>query len=232
VAQKEVWRVPHLGPWNGGVLTTAGNLVLQGSAAGRFNAYRADNGTPLWSVEAQTAVMGGPMSYAVNGEQYIAVMAGWGGVFPMPPGVLALKTGNEYNRSRLLVYKLGGRTQLPPAVLPEPRELKPPPATAKPAVVEQGKALYTRYCAACHGDAAVSGHLVADLRYSAYLANEEWFEVVLDGKLGSLGMAAFAVAINRDEAAAIRDYVIQRAHEDRALPYMVAPAEAAAAAAP
>ena len=230
VAQKEVWRVPHLGPWNGGVLTTAGNLVLQGSAAGSFNAYRADNGAPLWSAEAQTAVMGGPMSYTVNGEQYIAVMAGWGGVFPMPPGVLALKTGNEYNRSRLLVYKLGGRTQLPPAVLPEPRELDPPPATAKPAVVEQGKALYTRYCAACHGDAAVSGHLVADLRYSAYLASEEWFEVVLDGKLGSLGMAAFAVAINRDEAAAIRDYVIQRAHEDKALPYMVAPPETAAAA--
>ena len=84
--------------------------------------------------------------------------------------------------------------------------------------------------AACHGDAAVSGHLVADLRYSAYLASEEWFEVVLDGKLSSLGMAAFAVAINRDEAAAIRDYVIQRAHEDKALPYMVAPPETAAAA--
>ena len=53
---------------------------------------------------------------------------------------------------------------------------------------------------------------------------------MLVGKLGSLGMAAFGVAINRDEAAAIRDYVIQRAHEDKALPYMVAPPETAAAA--
>ncbi|MCC7463500.1 MAG: PQQ-dependent dehydrogenase, methanol/ethanol family [Gammaproteobacteria bacterium] len=227
VAQKEVWRVVHYGPWNGGVLTTAGNLVLQGSTTGQFNAYRADNGAPLWSSEAQTAVMGGPMSYTVKGEQYIAVMAGWGGVFPMPPGVLALKTGKEYNRSRLLVYKLGGRAQLPPLVEPPVQELNPPPATARPERVEQGKALYTRYCAACHGDAAVSGHLVADLRYSVYLANDDWFEVVLNGKLGSLGMAGFGVAINRDQAAAIRDYVIQRAHEDKALPYMVAPPAAA-----
>jgi alcohol dehydrogenase (cytochrome c)/quinohemoprotein ethanol dehydrogenase len=214
------------------VLSTAGNLVLQGSADGKFSAYRADNGAPLWSAEAQTAVMGGPVTYTVNGEQFIAVMAGWGGVFPMPPGVLALKTGNEYNRSRLLVYKLGGKAQLPP--LPElpAKELNPPPATAKPAVVEQGKALFTRFCAACHGDAAVSGHLIADLRYSAYLASDDWYDVVLNGKLRALGMANFDIAISRDDAEAIRAYVIHRAHEDKALPYMVAPPEAPAAAAP
>ena len=232
VAQKEVWRVAHYGPWNGGVLSTAGNLVLQGSADGKFSAYRADNGAALWSSEAQTAVMGGPMTYTVNGEQFIAVMAGWGGVFPMPPGILALKTGNEYNRSRLLVYKLGGKAQLPPLAELPAKELNPPPATAKPAVVEQGKALFTRFCAACHGDAAVSGHLIADLRYSAYLASDDWYDVVLYGKLRALGMANFDVAISREDAEAIRAYVIQRAHEDKALPYMVAPPEALAAPAP
>ncbi|MFO1409313.1 MAG: PQQ-dependent dehydrogenase, methanol/ethanol family [Steroidobacteraceae bacterium] len=237
VAQKEAWRVPHFGPWNGGVLATAGNLVLQGTADGKFKAYRADNGAPLWAAEAQTAVMGGPVSYTVNGEQFIAVMAGWGGVFPMPPGVLALKTGNEYNRSRLLVYKLGGRAQLPPLAELPAKELNPPPETAKPAVVDQGKVLFTRFCAACHGDAAVSGHLIADLRYSVYLASDDWYEIVLHGKLRPLGMANFDVAISREDAEAIRAYVIHRAHEDKALPYMVAPAEApapapAAAAAP
>jgi quinohemoprotein ethanol dehydrogenase len=231
VAQKEVWRAPHYGPWNGGVLTTAGNLVVQGGADGKFSAYRADNGAPLWSTEAQTAVMGGPITYSVNGEQFVAVMAGWGGVFPMPPGVLALKTGNEYNRSRLLVYKLGGKATLPPIAPVVLKELNPPPETAKPATIDQGKALYTRYCTNCHGDAAVSGHLIVDLRYSAFLANDTWFDIVLNGALGPIGMAGFGVAINHDEAAAIRDYVIHRAHEDKALPFMVAPPAAAVPAA-
>ena len=109
------------------------------------------------------------MTYEVNGEQYIAVLAGWGGVFPMPPGVLALKTGTEYNRSRLLVFKLGGKATLPPVPPVEAKVLNPPPETANAATVEQGKALYTRFCAQCHGDAAVSGHLVSDLRHSGYL---------------------------------------------------------------
>jgi hypothetical protein len=60
VQQKEAWRVEYLGPWNGGVLTTAGNLVAQGDAAGNFNVYRADSGEKLWSISAQTAVMAGP----------------------------------------------------------------------------------------------------------------------------------------------------------------------------
>ena len=225
VAQKEVWRVQHYGPWNGGVLTTAGNLVMQGSADGNINIYRADTGASLWWKPAQSAVMGGPMTYEVRGEQYIAVLAGWGGVFPMPPGVLALKTGTEYNRSRLLVFKLGGKATLPPVPPVEQKVLNPPPETANAATVEKGKALYTRFCAQCHGDAAVSGHLVADLRYSAFLGSDVWFDVVLNGAMKSVGMAAFDVAINHDEAAAIRDYVIHRAHEDKALFFMVAPAQ-------
>jgi quinohemoprotein ethanol dehydrogenase len=225
VAQKEVWRVQQYGPWNGGVLTTAGNLVVQGSAAGNINIYRADTGASLWFRPAQSAVMGGPMTYEVKGEQYIAVLAGWGGVFPMPPGVLALKTGTEFNRSRLLVFKLGGKATLPPVPPVEQKVLNPPPETANAATVEKGKALYTRFCAQCHGDAAVSGHLVSDLRYSGYLGNDTWFDVVLNGVLKTNGMASFAVAINHDEAAAIRDYVIHRAHEDKALFFMVAPAQ-------
>src|ERR1700738_871767 len=48
VKQKEVWRAEYVAPWNGGTLTTAGNLVLQGTAAGRFIAYDAATGAKLW----------------------------------------------------------------------------------------------------------------------------------------------------------------------------------------
>ena len=77
VHQKEAWRANYLGPWNGGILTSAGNLVVQGNAAGDLSAYRADSGQKLWSMFAQSPVMAAPITYEVNGEQYIAVLSAW-----------------------------------------------------------------------------------------------------------------------------------------------------------
>ena len=85
-SQKEVWRANYLGPWNGGILTSAGNLVVQGNAAGDISAYRADTGEKLWSMFAQSPVMAAPVTYEVNGEQYIAVLSGWGGAYPLLQG--------------------------------------------------------------------------------------------------------------------------------------------------
>jgi len=110
---KEAWRIDLKGPWNGGVLSTAGNLLFQGNASGNFAAYRADTGQLLWSQGAQTGVVAGPMTYEVNGVQYVAVLAGWGGVFPLVAGELAEKSGKQRTISRLLVYKLGGTAELP-----------------------------------------------------------------------------------------------------------------------
>ncbi len=107
VRQKAAWRAPYLGPWNGGILATAGNLVVEGSAAGDVLVYRADTGAKLWSMFADTAVMAAPISYRVGNEQYIAVLAGWGGSFPLTYGTLAQLSGNERNLSRVLVFKLG-----------------------------------------------------------------------------------------------------------------------------
>jgi len=102
VQQKEAWRANYLGPWNGGILTSAGNLVVQGNAAGDLSAYRADSGQKLWSMFAQGPVMAPPITYEVNGEQYIAVLSGWGGAYPLLQGQTADKSGNERNVSRLL----------------------------------------------------------------------------------------------------------------------------------
>lgn len=217
VQQKAAWRAEYPGPWNGGTLATAGNVVFQGSAAGQFLAYRADNGQKLWSFDAQTAVMAGPMSYSIDGEQYVAVLAGWGGAYALSPGVLAGKSGNEWNRSRLLVFKLGGTASLP-ALKPEPvAALDPPPSRADAKTLAEGGALFGRYCGVCHGDAAVGGHIVPDLRRSALLADDGWFDVVLGGALKSEGMVSWAPVIDHDQAAAIREYVIKRANEDKAL---------------
>jgi len=65
-----------MGPWNGGILTTAGNLVIQGNAVGFLSAYRADTGEKLWSMSAQSAIVAAPVTYEVDGEQYVAVLSG------------------------------------------------------------------------------------------------------------------------------------------------------------
>ena len=215
VRQKSAWAVERPGPWNGGVLSTAGNLVFEGTAGGNFEAYRADNGQKLWSFPAQTGVMAGPVAYEVNGEQYVAVLVGWGGVFPMVTGEVSFKSGRVRNVSRMLVFKLDGQAQLPPLPEAEPPRLNPPPSTATAATLHKGEHLFQKYCSTCHGDVAVSGGLVPDLRYSSTLANEQWFHIVRGGMLQSQGMVSFARELSKEDAAAIRAYVIFRANQSK-----------------
>ena len=213
VQQKQAWAIERPGPWNGGVLSTAGNLAFEGTASGNFEAYRADTGAKLWSFPAQTGVMAGPITYSVNGEQYVAVLAGWGGVFPLATGEVSFKSGRVRNISRMLVFKLGGTASLPPIEPPEKLLLSALPNRASASAIHKGEQLYQRYCAQCHGDVAVSGGVLPDLRYSGTLDNNEWFSDVLDGMLQSEGMVSFAKELSRQDAADIRSYVIFRRNQ-------------------
>ena len=213
VAQKEVWSVPLPMPGNGGVLTTAGGLVLQGNVNSEFAAYDAAKGAKLWSMPTQAPPMGGPMTYQVGGEQYVAVLTGWGGAWALSPGEPALRAGKIQPIGRLLVFKVGGTAKLPPLPPTADLPLNPPPMTASPAKVAEGLALYSRYCGVCHGDTAVSDGVTPDLRHSPLLASDSFFDVVLGGALQSQGMANFSPALNHDQVDSIRAYLIKRAHQ-------------------
>ena len=218
VTGKEGWRVPYPGPWNGGTLATAGNLVFQGTAGEEFVAYSADAGKKLWSFPTQSGVIAAPMTYAVDGEQYVAIMVGWGGVWDVAPGILAAKSGTPRNISRLLVFKLGSGAQLPEAPALRERVLDPPPFTGTDAQVATGAGLYGRYCSVCHGDAAVAGALNPDLRHSGAINNASSMKtIVIDGAFSHNGMVSFAKAMDADGVEAIRQYLIKRANEDKAL---------------
>ena len=214
VQQKAAWTIERPGPWNGGTLATAGNLVLEGTASGNFEAYRADTGAKLWSFAAQTGVMAGPVTYEVGGQQYIAVLAGWGGVFPLAAGEVSFASGRVDNVSRALVFKLGGKASLPPLQTTEQPQLTALPNPPSSATVRKGEQLFQTYCAGCHGDVAVSGGVLPDLRRSGALTNDSWFEIVLRGDLQSEGMVSFSKELSRDDAAAIRSYVIFRRNQD------------------
>ena len=157
--------------------------------------------------------MAGPVTYTVNGEQYVAVLAGWGGVFPLVAGEVSFRSGIVGNISRMLVFKLGGKASLPGVQEVELRRLNPPPSTASRAEIANGERLFQRYCAACHGDVAVSGGVLPDLRYSSALTSDQWFYIVLGGMLEQNGMVSFAKELSRNDVQAIRDYVIFRANQ-------------------
>jgi quinohemoprotein ethanol dehydrogenase len=207
VRQKEAWRAPHTKSNNGGVLTTAGNLVVEGTAEGNVEIYRADSGELLWSSPAQSGVVASPASYEIDGEQYIAVSVGWGGA-----AALGMPSGVPVNVNRVLAFKLGGTDKLPAQPMAPERELNPPAQTGTPQSIEAGMHIYHRYCGGCHGFGVQAAQLTPDLRYSATLDNDLWFSVVADGALQSAGMGAFGSELSHDDLSAIRDYVISRAN--------------------
>jgi PQQ-dependent dehydrogenase (methanol/ethanol family) len=215
VNQKEMWRVERAGQANGGALATAGGLVFQGTGSGQFTALDATNGKELWTAATQTGIVAAPMSYAIDGEQYVAIMAGTGGSWALIGGDTNMKGYAPTNVSRLLVYRLGGTVQLPAATVVQQLPIAPPPATAAASVVDKGGSLYGTYCANCHGAGAVQVGILPDLRRTPMLQTAEgWEQVVVGGTRQAHGMANFSSVLSKEDAEAIRAYVIQRANQD------------------
>ena len=108
VKQKEAWRVEHVAPWNGGTLTTAGNLVFQGTADGRFVAYNAKTGEKLWESPTGTGIVAAASTYLVDGKQYVSIAVGWGGVFGIAKRVTELQSPGT-----VFTFAIGGKAPLP-----------------------------------------------------------------------------------------------------------------------
>jgi quinohemoprotein ethanol dehydrogenase len=188
VRREKAWEVPTPGLWNGGTMTTAGNLVFQGLGNGYFKAYRADTGKEVWSFNAKMGITGAPISYSVDGRQYVAVVAGWGGSGSAYMGSMAAQEGwlSRVHTNRILTFALGGKAALP-ANLPAPQMAQPlVDASFKidPSKSAAGRKLYARTCFMCHGVGVVAGGYAPDLRASPIPLNREAFTQVLQG--GSL----------------------------------------------
>ncbi len=212
VAQREAWRVPHVTAFNGGTLSTAGNLVFQGSADGRFVAYRATDGHKLWESPAGTGVIAGPISYEVDGTQHVAVAAGWGGSFALSGGDAAL-AASVRGGGRLLVYRLDGDAPVPGPLLP-PAGPVPAPTFAMESTAaerERGLRVYHAQCSPCHGPMAVGGGSgVPDLRYSDASVHEQYADIVLGGLRVAGGMPSFADLLTADDVRAMQAWILER----------------------
>ncbi|MCM8559601.1 PQQ-dependent dehydrogenase, methanol/ethanol family [Pseudomonas shahriarae] len=211
VKQKAAWKQPYVSAGNGGTLATAGNLVFQGTADGRVVAYRADTGQPLWEHRANSGVMAGPVTYTVNGEQYVAFSVGWGGILPLLTGPLTNK-GKVRAESRVIAFKLGATGELPTPkaapVLPTTRQV----LTATPEQLVQARGMFNGLCAGCHGLNAISGGVVPDLRYLDDNKHAA-FPAFVSGALINKGMPNFSDILQREDMELLRQYLVKRTRD-------------------
>jgi quinohemoprotein ethanol dehydrogenase len=193
VTQKEAWRIAMPSIISGGVVATAGNLVFQGSIDGHFNAYDASSGRPLWSFDAKAPIMAPPISYLVNGKQYVTVMSGSGTSLVLL-GRYLQKYGISYRdqKRRVLTFALGGSATLPDA--PPYRFVAAADPDYRPdaAAAQRGINAYGGTCLMCHGRDGVAAGDAPDLRASPAITSDAAFEaIVADGTLVAHGMPRF-----------------------------------------
>jgi len=185
-----------------GTLTTAGNLVFQGTAGQKLSAMRADTGEIIWSTATQGNVVPGPVSYSIDGVQYLAVISSASTGFAAANGT-----------NHLLVYRLGGKVQMPPAPPVIAQVLNPPENFGDDAQRRHGQDVYERSCTGCHeGGRMFTGY--PDLNYTIALNNGALFKsIVLDGALRENGMMPFRKSLSDEDVESIRSYLTFRAND-------------------
>jgi quinohemoprotein ethanol dehydrogenase len=208
VTRKVVWEHKYVGFMNhGGVLSTGGGVVIQGSLDGKLRVFNDETGEVIKEIDTGSPLIAAPMTYTVNGVQYIAILAGSGGGgwnIWMPDNV-ASERGND---NRILSFRLdGGATPVPPllgSVAPIP---EPPAQPGTPADIAAGGVLFDRNCGVCHSNADRAA--VPDLRRSGFIRDAAAFQsVVRSGLLEKQGMPSWGDLLTATQIEQIRAHLV------------------------
>ncbi len=217
VQKKTRWEIEMPAWWNGGVLTTAGNLLLQGTGDGRLVAYAADTGRTVWALPTMIGIIAPPITYEVDGEQYIAVMAGYGGAGGVTGGDPRTMASAKYvNSGYVLAFKLDGRAPMPRVAERNAAIPEPPAIDATPAQIENGKYQFMANCMVCHGALAISGGVTPDLRMLTAEKHQIFRNIVYDGAIHAAGMPRMGDLVSEQDVHDIQAYIVARARQDRA----------------
>jgi len=214
IRQQAAWRVPQSTFYNGGVLSTGSDLLFQGTAAGEFVAYNARSGARLSSIATGTGIMAAPVAYEIDGEEYVAVAAGFGGAVlgSYVPGAAAL---DHQNLGRILAFKLhGGPVPLAPPLPASEQYPLPAPISESQHLIQQGHVLFQANCGACHSERGGGGY--PNLWNLPPAIHGIFEKIVLGGVLSANGMASFSNVLDSQDVKAIHAYLIEDARSMRA----------------
>ncbi len=202
VQQKAAWTQEYVAPWNGGTLTTAGNLVFQGTSDGRLIAYDARNGDKLWETPTGTGVIAAPTTYMVDGKQYVSIAVGWGGAY----GAYR-RVADREGPGTVYTFALGGKATMPEFVKARVGELLFG-VSYDPANVKAGAGLYVSNCVACHGVPGVDrGGNIPNLGYMhpTYIQNLDKF--IFKGPAMVRGMPDFSGKLSADDVEKLKAFI-------------------------
>jgi quinohemoprotein ethanol dehydrogenase len=202
VKQKEAWRAEYVAPWNGGTLTTAGNLVFQGTADGRFIAFNATSGEKLWETPVGTGVVAAASTYMVDDKQYVSIAVGWGGVFG-----IAVRATEYRSPGTVYTFAIDGNAPAPTFVKYQTEGLL---AGVKydPKDVEEGTAIYVTACAQCHGVPGVhNGGNVRNLGYVPKETIENLKDFVFKGPFMDRGMPDFTGKLKDEDIPKLQAFI-------------------------
>jgi quinohemoprotein ethanol dehydrogenase len=202
VKQKEAWRAEYVAPWNGGTLTTAGNLVFQGSADGRFIAYNATTGEKLWEKPVGSGVVAAASTFMIDGKQYVSIAVGWGGVF----GIMQRATETQ-SPGTVYTYAIDGNAP-PPAFVKYQTEGLLAGVPYDPKHVEEGGGLYLSNCVLCHGVPGVDkGGNVRNLGYVPKETIVNLKDFVFKGPMRDQGMPDFTGRLKEDDIPKLQAFI-------------------------
>jgi quinohemoprotein ethanol dehydrogenase len=208
--QKTVWEhetTSGLRGYDGGAMSTAGNLVFQGRGNGELWVYAADTGKVLKVIQTGSHIMAAPVTYAVGGVQYVAVQVGYGGtgmgVGPIPPTSAALKYENV---NRINAFRLDGGDVPKPTARNDESFPEPPANLASPAEIEAGETKFEQ-CSRCH---TLGPNITPDLRKMPPEVHDKFKDISLGGAFAPRGMESFDDILSEKDIENIHAYLINQ----------------------
>jgi len=214
IKQKEVWSVERTSSWNGGVLSTS-DLVFQGTGEGDLVAYEATTGKQLWSFPLQTGIVASPITYMVDGVQYITIVAGWGGGL-----AVWVKFTEQINPGAIYTFKIGGKENKPEFPTEPPKQLVYLDFDATTEQLNHGGQLFDRYCSHCHvfGRNCNNCHgdgVIPNLSYSSPEIFKAFHEIVGEGMFLYQGMPKYNDRLTEQDITDIKNYILSNAKKIR-----------------
>jgi mono/diheme cytochrome c family protein len=211
IAQKERWRRVVGRPYQGGTLTTRGNIVFQGSTKGTFSAYRADTGEKLWEYPTVSGVLGAPSTALIDNKQMIFVAVGSGTTSAV--GYAPQFSDRADGPARLLAFSLTGSAVLPPPDRQSTSVPKPTSPEPNEELAKRGKNVWdSAGCELCHGIHATGGTgSLPDLRRSADMPSAALSAIVRNGVFKEQGMPVFDQIVQESDIEALQAYIRQQA---------------------